>query len=170
VRQELRTGTGTWVVLRPARPDDEAFLYELYADRRAPELAPLGWSAEQSRAFVEMQFRAQQLGYGAAFGDADHWIVSAGGEPVARLLVARRPDEHRIVDVVVLGSWRGRGIGSALMVEVQADARDAGAPVRLTVEAHDARLVAWYRRLGFSVVDGGGVSLGMVWSPDGRSG
>ena len=123
----------------------------------------MGWPPAQRQAFLDLQFRAQQEGYGAAFPEADHWIMEDGATPVGRLLVDRRPHEHRVVDLVILTAWRGRGIGSALMREVIADAASAVVPVALTVEAYDHRLVGWYRGLGFSVVDQGSVHLGMVW-------
>ena len=149
--------------MRPASADDEPFLYSLYADRRAPELAAVGWLPAQRQAFLDLQFRAQREGYGAAFPQADHWIVEDGATPVGRLLVDRRPHEHRVVDLVILTAWRGRGIGGALMREVMAEAAAADVPVALTVEAYDQRLVGWYRGMGFSVVDEGSVHLGMAW-------
>ena len=163
MRETVTAGTGSAVTLRLASADDEPFLRSLYADRRAPELAAVGWPPDQRQAFLELQFRAQQEGYGAAFPRADHWIVGDGTTPVGRLLVDRRPHEHRVVDLVIMTSWRGRGIGRALMREVMADAAAADVPVTLTVEAYDQRLVAWYRGMGFSVVDEGSVHLGMVW-------
>lgn len=151
--------------LRPATADDQPFLLALYADRRAEEMAALGWSPEQGRAFVEMQFRAQQEGYDTRFPGADCGIVLADDERVGRLLVDRGPEEHRLVDIVVLRSHRGAGIGSGLLRDVLAEAGAAGVPVRLSVDASRPALVAWYRRLGFTVSHHGPMDLGMIWEP-----
>lgn len=153
------------VRLRAASAADEPFLHSLYADRRAPELAPLGWTTDQQAAFVDHQFRAQQAGYGGAFPAADHWIVVVGEEPVGRLLVDRRPSEHLVVDMVVMGEWRGRGIGTALMGDVLTDASEAGVPARLTVAVNEPHLVRWYERLGFAVVEADDVHLRMAFAP-----
>ena len=160
---------GPAVSLRPVTAGDDAFLHRLYADRRAPELGPLDWPLEQVRAFVDMQFRAQSDGYAATFPDADHWLVLAGEEPIGRLMLDRRPHEHLVVDVVILSDHRGKGIGTALMQEVIAGARDAGLPVRLTVAAHDLRVVRWYEGLGFRLVEPGEVYAGMLLSPAGEA-
>jgi GNAT superfamily N-acetyltransferase len=155
-------GTGETLTVRAASTDDERFLRELYADRRGPELAAVGWPVAQRPAFLDMQFQAQQQGYGTTYADADHWIVVREDQPVGRILVARGPAEHRVVDLVIHSRWRGIGIGTALMREVIGDADDAGVPVGLTVDAYDHRLIGWYERLGFSALAPAGAHLGMV--------
>lgn len=162
MRRHLLTATEITVALRPASPADEPFLHALYADRRTLELAPLGWGPEEQRAFLDMQFRAQQAGYATTFPDADHWLVSVDDHALGRLLVDRRPDEHRVVDLVILSAYRGSGIGTALMTEVM-DEAGTGTPVRLSAAAHDDRLVRWYEGLGFAVVGHRGPNVLMEW-------
>lgn len=159
---ELVTTDGARVTLRPATATDEAFLRHLDADRRAPQLAGLGWPEPALHSLLDLQFRAQQQGYRVAYPDADHWIVLDGPTPAGRLLLDRGPDEHRLVDVAVLTGCRGRGIGTAVLREVVAAAADADVPLRLTVAAFDTRLIAWYRRLGFHAAGRGDVGLRMV--------
>jgi len=161
------SASGSRVGLRRAAGTDEPFLHRLYADRRAPELGTLGWTADEEAAFIDHQFRAQQDGYGAAFPDADHWIVVGGGDPIGRLLVDTRPAGHLVVDLVLHTAWRGQGIGTTLMQGVLDDAAAAGVPVRLTVAVNAPHLVRWYERLGFSVVDAGDVHVRMAWTPGG---
>ena len=165
MRTELVTTDGTVVSLRHTCAGDEGFLHELYRDRRAPELAGLGWSHEDQDAFIDMQFRAQQDGYGSTFPEADHWLVIVDGERAGRLLVDCPPGERRVVDVTLLTAYRGRGIGSALMQETIDGARVDDVPVKLSAASHDERLVGWYRRLGFSVVGERPPNLAMAWSP-----
>jgi ribosomal protein S18 acetylase RimI-like enzyme len=162
VRRHLLTAAQIEVSLRPVLPADEPFLHALYVDRRAPELATLGWEREEQRAFLDMQFRAQQAGYATSFPGADHWVVSVDDHAVGRLLVDRRPDEHRVVDMVILSEYRGSGIGTALMAEVMERA-GTGTPVRLSAVAHDHRLVRWYEGLGFTVVGHRGPNVLMEW-------
>lgn len=165
MRTRLVTAQATVVSLRRALDDDETFLHALYADRRAPELEAAGWGPDEGRAFVDMQFRAQQAGYGATFPEADHWILCRDQNPIGRLLVDRRPSEVRVVDVVVHSRHRGLGIGTVLMQEVMSDAAAENRPVRLTVIAHDQRVVGWYERLGFVPGELRDPYLGMSWRP-----
>ena len=58
------------ISLRPIGPEDEAFLYRVYASTRADELAPLGWDEAQQTAFLRMQFAAQHQYYHAQFPNA----------------------------------------------------------------------------------------------------
>lgn len=162
MRVQLQTEAGARVTLRAVEGADEPFLYQLYADRRAVELAQLGWPEAATRRLLDMQFRAQQVGYGEAFPEADHWIVVEGAAPVGRLLLDRGVDRHLVVDLVLLSRFRGRGVGTALMEAVLDGAIDAGVPVRLTAAASEPGLVAWYERLGFRVVERGDVGVSMV--------
>lgn len=141
------------VTLRPARPDD-AFLFALYAGTRADELAAWGWDAAQRDAFLVMQFRAQQRHYEAAWPRAEHRVVCLAGRPIGRLLVAREPDEIRLVDIALLPEHRGAGIGAGLIRGLLAEAARAGLPVRLHA-ARDSRARRLYERLGFVVVAAG---------------
>jgi ribosomal protein S18 acetylase RimI-like enzyme len=168
VRTNLTAAPALAIRLRPASASDEAFLSELYADRRAPEFRALGWGLDDQRVMVEMQFRAQQSGYSAAHPGADHWIPCVGKEPAGRLLLDRNGARHVVVDIVVLSRHRGQGIGTALMQEVLADAGAAGVGVGLTVTAHDQRLIGWYERLGFVPVEEIGLYLAMEARPQGN--
>lgn len=87
------------------------------------------------------------------------------GEPAGRLLLSSGAAVVHVVDVALLGRHRGRGVGTALLAEVQAVGAEVGAPVELSVAAGDDRLRRWYERLGFRVRSGEGAHLRMTWSP-----
>jgi ribosomal protein S18 acetylase RimI-like enzyme len=159
---DLLTPAGARVTLRPASPADEQFLQDLYADRRRPEVAGLGWPEAVVAGFLDQQFRAQRDGYRTDFPAAEDMIVVEDGTPVGRLLVDRTPDGYRVVDVTVCSRCRGRGIGTALMRSVLGEAAGAGVPVRLTARRSDRRLVGWYAALGFEVVGHDDVHVSMV--------
>lgn len=151
------------MALRSAAPADEAFLADLHADRHRPELAALGWPEPAVREFLDLQLRAQESGYGTAFPEADHRIILEHRSPVGRLLLDRRPDEHLMIDLVVLHHCRGRGIGTVVLRTVQDEALAAGVPVRLTVRRDDRRLVGWYEALGWCADDQDDCHLSMVF-------
>jgi ribosomal protein S18 acetylase RimI-like enzyme len=153
------------ITLRPVEADDAALLRAVYASTREPEMALVDWPPEQKRAFLEMQFTAQDRYYHEHLPDVAYLIVLWEGEPVGRLYVGRWPDEIRLVDIALLPEYRNRGIGSALFRDLMAEARDAGKPLRIHVERFNPaqRL---YQRLGFVQIADEGVYLFLEWRPD----
>ena len=153
------------ITLRPIRPDDEAFLYRVYASTRQEELAPLPWTDAQKTAFLRMQFAAQHKYYLESFSDAQFQIILHNDEPVGRLYVHRREDELRIVDIALLPEHRRAGIGAALLHELLAEADRTRKPVRIHVERFNPAL-RLYERLGFTRVGDTGVYFLMERSPN----
>jgi ribosomal protein S18 acetylase RimI-like enzyme len=86
------------------------------------------------------------------------------GVPAGRLYVDRRPGDLRIVDVALLPEFRGRGIGEALIRDLQRAAAAEGRIVSIHVELTNpaARL---YERLGFVLAEDLGVYRRMEWTP-----
>ncbi len=158
---------GSGLSLRPIRPRDRAFLYQVYAGTRAEELAPLPWDEAEKAAFLRMQFDAQHKYYREQFPDARFDVVRYRGRRIGRLYVDRRADEIRIIDIALLAERRGNGIGGMLMRELLDEAAAAGKPVRIHVEKFN-RALGLYRRLGFSQIEDQGVYLLMEWSPPGK--
>lgn len=139
--------------LRPVTPADDAFLLRVYAGTRADELALTGWDEARCQAFVAMQFRAQAFHYHAHWPDAEHSVIELRDEhevvhDVGRLWLHRRPDVHHLLDVALLPAWRGRGVGSALLLALMDEAASRGLGLTIHVEnGNPARRL--YDRLGF---------------------
>jgi ribosomal protein S18 acetylase RimI-like enzyme len=144
------------ISLRPAVGDDRAFLLDVYGASRAEELTSVPWSDEQKAAFVAMQFDAQDRYYADALPSTQRSVVLLEGHPIGRLYVDIDDARVLIVDVVLLPEHRGRGIGSALLAGVLAEADRRRLPTRLHVEPHN-RAHRLYRRFGFKVVEPGAV-------------
>jgi GNAT superfamily N-acetyltransferase len=146
------------VTLRPAADGDRQFLLRLYASTREPELEASGLPREQWGAFAEHQFAAQSRHY-ESYEDTSYDLVLVDEEPAGRLIVARWPEELRVVDIALLPQHRGRGIGGALMRTLIGEADDRGVKTSIHVERFNPaqRL---YARLGFrAVAEAGGVYL-----------
>lgn len=151
--------------LRPAQPDDEPFLFRVYASTRADEMAAWGWDAAQQEAFLRMQFTTQSMSYRAQFPDADHRIIMLADEPVGRILVARTDEGILLVDIALLPERRSAGIGTSLIRDLQAEATQAGLPVHLHVLKTNPAAARLYERLGFSSIGDDGIYLEMKWQP-----
>jgi GNAT superfamily N-acetyltransferase len=155
------------ITLRPIREEDLEFLLRLYATTRADEMAMVtDWSDEQKEWFIRMQFQAQHAWYQEHYGDAQFDLVLLDGAPVGRLYVHRRASEIRLVDISLIPELRGKGVGSALLRELMAEAEAAGKPLTIHVEKFNPAMHL-YQRLGFkSIADRGPYDL-MEWRPDG---
>src|SRR5215472_6852228 len=151
--------------LRPAVPDDEAFLYELYCSTRAHEIAAFGWDRAQQDAFLQLQFRGLQRHYQVQQLDVDFRIILQDGRPIGQLIVMRSATEIRLADIALLPEYRGSGIGSRLIGDLFTEARGSGRPLTLHVEK-TSRAVALYERLGFQRIDETGFHYKMEWQPE----
>jgi ribosomal protein S18 acetylase RimI-like enzyme len=149
--------------LRPVGASDEPFLFSLYASTRDAEMELVVWNEAQQLEFLTMQHRAQTQDYRQRFPDARYDIVVVSGERAGRLWADRGNDEIRILDITLLPSFRGRGIGTTLLVELQREAARAGVPLRDSVSHTNPRAAALYRRLGFRAIGETGMYTSMEW-------
>jgi ribosomal protein S18 acetylase RimI-like enzyme len=130
-------------------PDDEPFLFEVYASTRATELALTPWNDEQRLAFVQMQFAAQRTHYQRYYPQAVHEIILRGGGPIGRSYIDRRETEIRILDLTLLPEVRGVGIGAYLLRELMREADATGRSLSIYVERFNPSL-SLFERLGFA--------------------
>lgn len=155
--------TGPPLALRPIRPEDEPFLFRVYAGTRSEELAAVPWTDAQKEAFLQQQFRAQHEYYQENYGRASFQVIEVAGQPAGRLYVDRRPQEIRLVDISLLPQYRGSGHGARLIQWLLDEARAAGKVVTIHVEKQN-RALHLYERLGFAVVADRGVYWFLEWS------
>lgn len=138
-------------------------MLRVYAGVRTPELDAAGMPPEQRSAFVAMQFEAQSRHY-ATYRDTSFEVVLVDGEQAGRLIVARWPEEIRVVDIALLPEFRGGGIGGGLMRGLIEEADERGVKTSIHVERFNpARRL--YARLGFRPVSEAGVYLLLERSP-----
>jgi GNAT superfamily N-acetyltransferase len=149
--------------VRPAQPGDEELLRAVYASTREGELAVVNWDDAQKDAFVRHQFAAQHRWYTERYEKASFDVIVVDGQAVGRLYVARWAEEIRVVDIAVLPDYRNRGIGSALLRDLMAEAAAVGKPLSIHVERFNPA-VRLYARLGFAPAGDAGVYLLMRWS------
>lgn len=160
--------------LRPIEPGDRASLLAIYASTRADELALTDWSDAQRQAFVEMQFDAQSRHYALQRPLSLCQVIvlddgppggPAAGHPVGRLWVDRHADGLHVLDIALLPEARGKSIGTALLRQLMAEARQLVKPLTISVEIHNpARRL--YERLGFEPQgEVQGIYQRMAWQP-----
>jgi ribosomal protein S18 acetylase RimI-like enzyme len=154
-------------VLRPETEADIPFLCRLYASTRWDELALTDWTDAQKFAFADSQFGFQRHHYRTHYPTSEWGVLEVHGVPAGRLYVYRDAGKFEVLDIALLPQWRGRGIGTALMEWVCAQALAADQTVMIAVEKFN-RAQTLYRRLGFREVANEGVYWFMEWraAPD----
>jgi ribosomal protein S18 acetylase RimI-like enzyme len=150
--------------LRRAQAADAAFLRRVYASTRTDELAAAtGWLPAQIDALLKMQFDAQDRHYRLHHPGARFDIVQVDSVDVGRLYVERGA-ELRLIDISLLPSHRGRGLGTKLLHSLMAQADAAQLCLSLQV-ASDNPARRLYERLGFVALAEDGVYVPMRREP-----
>jgi ribosomal protein S18 acetylase RimI-like enzyme len=140
------------LAVRPALPQDEIFLYELYSAVRAPEFALAPISATQKEDLIRMQFRGQMSAYTQMYPNSCYHIVLLDGKPVGRLWVAPGDNEFHLVDIAIHPQLQSKGIGTVLIQRLQQEAAKAGLPIRCCVFRFNPGSLRFHQRLGFAIV------------------
>jgi ribosomal protein S18 acetylase RimI-like enzyme len=150
------------LVLRPETEADIPFLRRLFASTRWDELAITDWSDAEKLAFADSQFGFQRQHYRAYFPSTAWGVLESNGVPMGRLYLDRRETTLHILDIALLPDWRGRGLGTAIMEWVCAEADAAGKSVTIEVEKFNPAQTL-YRRLGFREITDHGPYWEMEW-------
>ena len=150
--------------LRPASAADLPFLRALADERRLAEWQGRGIEPGLLAPLLAQQFQAQQAGWRQAHPSSVDQIIECG-EPVGRLWTDRADAAcWTVVDIGLLGAWRGQGLGSRVLQALQAEARAAGAALTLHV-ANDNPAQRLYGRLGFEWVADQPPHRQLCWLP-----
>ena len=147
---------------RTATDADLKVLSNIYASTRAEEVALSGWTPEQQRDFLQMQFDAQHTHYHQHYPDAAWLIIVQGIIPVGRLYLEDWPSQLRIIDIAFLSEFRGRGWGEAILRDLMESTAATGRAVSIHVEKQNPAM-RLYKRLGFETIEDKGVYDLLEW-------
>ena len=104
------------ITIRAKTPADGPFLQALFTEERRSEFAPLNLPMEMLAMLIDQQFRSQQADYAVRFPTAEMLVICRSGGPIGRLTLASETVNGRstlhIVDIALMSSERGRGIGT----------------------------------------------------------
>jgi ribosomal protein S18 acetylase RimI-like enzyme len=153
------------LAVRPALPQDEIFLYELYSAVRGPEfdLAPI--SATQKEHLIRMQFHGQMSAYTQNYPNSCYHIVLLDSKPVGRLWVAPGEREFHLVDIAVHPSVQNKGIGTVLVQRLQQEATRARLPITSCSLRFNLGSLRFHKRLGFTILREDEMYSYMQWKP-----
>ena len=153
------------LAVRPALPQDEIFLYELYSAIRGPEFALAPIPAAQKEQLIRMQFRAQMSEYTQMYPNSCYHLVLLDSKPAGRLWVAPGNGELQLVDIAVHPNLQGKGIGTVLVQRVQQEAAKARLPIRCCVFRFNTGSLRFHQRLGFSILREDQTHYHLEWRP-----
>jgi len=153
------------LAVRPALPQDEIFLYELYSAVRAPEFALAPVSATEKEQLIRMQFRLQTSAYTQMYPNSCYHVVLLDGKPAGRLWVAPGDGEFHLVDIAVHPNLQRKGIGTVLIQRLQQEAAKAKLPIRCCVFRFNPGSLRFHRRLGFTILREDQMHYYLEWRP-----
>ena len=152
------------LVLRPVQDTDAAFLQALYASTR-DDLRLLPLPPAQVEQLIAMQRRVHEAGQRAAWPHAEILILEQDGVAAGKAVLDTLGRDWRLVELALLPSLRGRGLGAALLAALQERASAHGASIGLAVLRTNTAAVRLYERAGFRVDGGNELQHQMVWRP-----
>jgi len=153
---------GDSISLRPVTDGDEQFLLEVYRSSRGDDLRELGWDEDRIGEFLRLQCEAQKYFYQSDYPEASDDVILLAGLAAGRLIVDRRDNEIRCVDMALLPAHRGAGVGTVLIRKLQNEAKDRNQPLRAQV-IRFSRAVNLFERLGFVRTSETGTHFQMEW-------
>jgi GNAT superfamily N-acetyltransferase len=155
-------GGGDSISFRPVTDGDEEFLLEVYRSSRGDDLRELGWDEDRIGEFLGMQYEAQKYFYQSDYPQASDEIILLAGLAAGRMILDRRENEIRCIDMALLPAHRGAGVGTLLIRKLQDEAKDRNQPLRAQV-IRFSRAVNLLERLGFVRTSETGTHFQMEW-------
>jgi GNAT superfamily N-acetyltransferase len=136
--------------LRPAAMRDYGFIYCLRRDTLTHYLDGMAMPAEERGPFF------------ARFDVGRHRLITLGEASVGAVSVVQREAGLHLANLHLLPAYQSRGLGTAIIHDLQARATAAGLP--LTTQALKVNpACAFYQRLGFRIVGDTGIRYRLIW-------
>lgn len=157
------------IQLRTVLPEDDDFLFEVFASTKQEEMNVLGWGETERAAFLRMQFDFQKRSYPMQYPVLDHHIILYDRQQVGRILIARTESVWQIVDIALLVQYRSNGIGGQLIRDLQQEAATVQKSIRLNVNHSNSAAYRLYTRLGFVPIAQNELQTTMVWNPSSKT-
>lgn len=153
------------IKLRPVTAKDENFLKRVYAQTREPEMQLSGWSKPQQKVFLDSQYTLREMSYATQYPTAEHQIILFKSRRIGTLLHQIESAQLNLIDIALIKTERGNGIGSQVIMSLCEKAQTLGLPVHLHVQANNLGAMTLYEKLGFAKSRINGSHYEMIWGP-----
>jgi ribosomal protein S18 acetylase RimI-like enzyme len=149
--------------IRPAVPSDVTFLGNVsLAATRAQGRLPADFDEDAWRAgFAEWSLESIDDPL------TDLNVIEVDGRRAGRLRITRTANSVELSGIQLHPGVQNRGIGTAIIGELQSEAAGRGVPLQLHVERDNPNARRLYDRLGFAKIGEDGAEDVLEWSPKG---
>lgn len=131
------------ITIRKADAVDSDFVFAIKKAAFREYVAQVeGWDDRHQRGLHNKRFDSQ-----------DFRIIQFQGNDIGFFSTSCTSDSLKVHQLFIHPEYQGRGIGSACMTRILTDADATGKAVKLQVLKINTRGIAFYQRLGFSIVD-----------------
>ncbi len=151
------------IILRPAEGADEELLFAVYASTRRDEVTAFGWDEAQQEEFLRMQYNTQRAAYRVQSPHAEYSVITVNGMPAGRMIVDRSGANISLTDIAVLPGFRGKGIASHLIGELQNEATGTARGIVLHVDKVNVAARRLYEKMGFVAAAETELTIEMRW-------
>ena len=151
--------------LRAVRRADEPFLYDVFCTTWEHEVAAMP-DPRLVRHFLRIQYTAQETRFHSRFPGHERYVVTHDGEDAGRVYLHRTPSILHAIDMTLLPRFRSLGIGSRLVEDLFAAARDQAQLVSIRVPRRNERATRLYAALGFRLVTMDDLDHYYEWNPE----
>ncbi len=153
---------------RPAHPSDNPFIEMLHRSTRQ-DLQLIEADQDFIDTLIDMQFSAQNIGYGTQFPEAMYWIIEKQQQRIGKASLDFGRNVVHLIDLAFIPEARGKGYGRAVLESFQQTAKQIKAPMSLTVLQTNVVAKKLYHSLGFIVESVSPPHELMVWYPPSES-
>ncbi len=154
------------VLLRPVETVDMEFLFHVYANTRAEEMALTGWDEVAIEQFLRSQFSLREEHYHSYYSQANFDVILLGDQAIGYLYVERSSDELRVVDLAIQAGDRNHGVGTLIMTRLLDEAKTNNKPLNIQVIKNNFGAQRFYERLGFRFTGDEGMHFQMQWTQE----
>ena len=156
---------GKLAYLRPARDDDETFLYDVFCTTWADEVAALP-NPKLATHMLRIQYTAQERRFRTGYPDHQRLVILHDGERAGRLYLSISDTMVHALDMTLLPEFRSKGFGSRVVGDLLQIAEDTGRSATLRVARRNTRATALYHSLGFQLVTMDDLDNYFEWTPN----
>lgn len=135
--------------LRPETPGDADAVARIVREHLGETLAGLPPEMRDGP-LLDIQVRGREAGL-AAVPDLSRRVAVVGEEVVGLLLLDPGPMALHVVEIAVAGAWRRRGLASALLARVVAEARAAGRAATASIFPGNTASLRLFEQAGFEL-------------------
>jgi RimJ/RimL family protein N-acetyltransferase len=164
-RRIVETKRGPFT-LRPERPEDDDFLFQLFRADNIDVLILMGLPEEMVEQLIQFQYRSQTATYRFMFPEAAFSIIEWEGETIGRLIEHDEEDVVYFVDFVLVPERQSQGLGTAFIRAVMDEWAARGRGTRVKIMFNNEPSLKLCQKLGMTLTEPNDMGyIEMRWYP-----